>query len=437
MAHHSHHAHRPAPVPVRVRRLLVLAVAPFVLATVLGLIVLWPSGNRPPGAPAVPSSGEREAAVVTIVEREECGQVASGPGFVCSEVRARLETGPDRGASVTFDFAGGRSARMIQEGDRIIVARSSSGTGQRGYFFIDYQRARPLAALAALFAVVVVALSRWRGVAALAGLAVSVVVLVRFVLPAILEGRSPIAVAIVGSSAIMLLALYLAHGPNARTTSAVLGTLASLGVTGLLAGLFVELGKFSGVASEEATFLQVSADRVNLTGLLLGGIIIGALGVLDDVTITQASAVWELRLANPNYGFGELFRAALSIGRDHIASTVNTLVLAYVGASLPLMVLFSISPRPLGSILTSEVVAVEVVRTLVGSIGLVASVPITTGLAALVATREVDLPAGDLSARGRSDFWGRPAAEQVWRDDLDDLMPPRSSGHQPSETGNG
>jgi uncharacterized membrane protein len=255
------------------------------------------------------------------------------------------------------------------------------------YFFLDYQRGLPLVALAVVFAAMTVLLSRWRGLAALGGLAISLVVLVRFVIPAILEGSNPLLVATVGSAAIMLTTLYLAHGVNARTTTAILGTLASLVLTGALAVLFVDAVHLTGVSSEEATFLQLSAQQINLEGLLLGGIMIGALGVLDDVTVTQASAVWELRAANTGFGFGSLYRSALRVGRAHIASTVNTLVLAYAGASLPLLILFTVANRALGDALTGEVIAVEIVRTLVGSIGLIASVPLTTGLAAFVATR--------------------------------------------------
>jgi uncharacterized membrane protein len=240
-----------------------------------------------------------------------------------------------------------------------------------------------------------------------------------FVIPAILEGESPVAVSIVGAAAVMFVALYLAHGVNVRTSSAVLGTLVSLGITGILALLFVELARFTGFASEEALFLQVSAQQVNIKGLLLGGIIIGTLGVLDDVTITQASAVWELHVANPAYGARELYRAAVRIGRDHIASTVNTLVLAYAGASLPLLIVFSLSSRPLGEVLTTEVISEEIVRTLVGSIGLVASVPVTTALtAAVVSHRRERRGRGDeekRSGEGRSRFerewFGQPPSD--------------------------
>ena len=278
--------------------------------------------------------------------------------------------------------------RKISSGDGIFVGHAPGAEdveGAQQYYFADYQRERPLLLLALMFAGVVVALSRWRGLSALVGLALSLILLIRFVIPAILEGSNPVFVSIVGASVIMFAALYLAHGLNVRTTTAVLGTLCSLLLTGVLAVMFVGAASFTGLASEEAMFLQISAEQVNLEGLLLGGIIIGTLGVLDDVTVTQASAVWELHLANPSYGVKDLYASAVRIGRDHIASTVNTLVLAYAGASLPLLILFSLSSRPLGELITTEIVAEEIVRTLVGSIGLVASVPITTLLAATVA----------------------------------------------------
>lgn len=220
-----------------------------------------------------------------------------------------------------------------------------------------------------MFAVVVVALGRWRGVMALVGFGLTLLVLVRFVIPSILAGNSPLAVAIAGSSLIMFLAVYLAHGLNVRTTSAILGTFASLLLSRLRRG-----GEAHGVFLRGGVFSPGSRGTGEPPGLVLGGIIIGSLGVLDDVTITQASAVWELRAANPSYGAREIYRSALKIGRDHIVSTVNTLLLAYAGASLPLLILFSLANASIPDVINGELIAEEVVRTLVGSIGLVASV---------------------------------------------------------------
>ena len=371
--------------------MLVMAMVPFIIATVIGLLALWPRGE----AVELQGSGfhtKEFNALVTDTSLKECPDAPGLEGFICWRVTVLLAEGPDKGDTFTFDYSTGPRTRSIREGDDVIVATTDRSQVEVApglpqppkYFFVDFDRGAPLLTLGIVFSVVVVALSRWRGLAALGGLVISLLVLVKFVLPAILAGSDPLLIAIVGAATIMLLGLYLAHGLNSTTTTAVLGTLASLVLTGVLAAVFVELSSFTGAGSEEATLLQINQQQVNLQGLLLASIIIGTLGVLDDVTVTQASAVWELRKANPDFGIRNLYQAGLRIGRDHIASTVNTLVLAYAGASLPLLILFSVSNRSLGQVINSQTVAEEVVRTLVGSIGLVASVPITTGLAALV-----------------------------------------------------
>jgi uncharacterized membrane protein len=353
-----------------------------VAATAAGLVLLWPADPTPPVPDVIGPPAELADASVTGVERRPCEGTEASQNVVCQEVSAKLTSGGKSGETVPLEVSEGPGAPRLDEGDRIVV-----GVVAGTYYFSDFQRRTPLILLGVCFALAVVALARWRGLMALAGLAVSLAVLVKFMLPAILEGRSPVAVSVVGAAAIMFVALYLAHGFNAQTTTAVLGTLGSLLLVGVLAWIFVGASHFSGLASEEAGFLQAAAGKVSLQGLLLGGIVIGSLGVLDDVTVTQASAVWELHQANPAYGFGRLFSAGLRIGRDHIASTVNTLVLAYAGASLPLLVLFTLSNRDLAGVLTGELVATEVVRTLVGSLGLVAAVPLTTALAAFAAER--------------------------------------------------
>jgi uncharacterized membrane protein len=282
----------------------------------------------------------------------------------------------------------------VRVGEKVVVSYTADAERGANYAFADRQRKPVLLWLAVIFAVSVVALGRFRGLAALAGLVASFWVLLVFVLPAILDGRSPLAVAILGASAIAFLALYLAHGFSPMTTVALLGTLGSLAVTAALATLFTHLARFSGFASEEAVILNLAEARIDLVGLALGGMVIGALGAIDDITVTQASAVWELRAANPSLTTRALYRSALRIGRDHIASTVNTLALAYAGASMPLLLLFLLSEQSLASVANGELVATEAVRTLVGSIGLVAAVPITTWLAARVA--------GSMSERGGS-----------------------------------
>jgi len=251
------------------------------------------------------------------------------------------------------------------------------------YQIVDFQRGTPMLGLALVFAAAVVALGRWRGAAALTALGVTAVVLALFVLPAILAGRDPLAVAVVGSCAIMFAALYLTHGVTARTSAALLGTLASLLLIGLLGAAFAAATRLTGADEDTANLAATLGTPIDGRGLVLAGLVIGALGALDDVTVTQASAVWELRAADPQRSSGQLFRAAMRIGRDHVAAAVNTLVLAYAGSALPLL-LFSVAQRGLADTLTTQVIATEIVRTLVGSIGLVAAVPVTTAPAVAV-----------------------------------------------------
>lgn len=244
---------------------------------------------------------------------------------------------------------------------------------------------------------------RMRGLMALVALAASFALLTLFILPAILQGSNPLVVAVVGASAIMLIALYLCHGLTARTSVAVLGTLVSLLLIGLLGSVFIGWAALTGNTDDNTGLIHGLYPEIDMSGLLLAGVIIGSLGVLDDVTVTQTSAVWELHQADPTMGWRKLYRAGIRIGRDHIASVVNTLVLAYAGAALPLLLLFSIAQSSVGMVANSELVAEEIVRTLVGSIGLVASVPVTTALAALVvsADKGTGVPVGGApAARG-------------------------------------
>jgi uncharacterized membrane protein len=233
-----------------------------------------------------------------------------------------------------------------------------------------------------------VILGRLRGLAALVGLGISVVILLTFVIPAILGGTSPVLVASIGAGAIAFIVLYLAHGFTGQTTVAVLGTLTGIGLTLMLSLIWTPFAKLSGLASESALIVQAVGVEIDLGGLLLAGIVIGALGAIDDVAITQTSAIWEIGAADRELDRRELFRAGMRVGRDHVGSIVNTLALAYAGASLPLLILFQLSRQPLGQLIGSEIVATEIVRTLVGSIGLVAAMPVTTWLAASVAVRE-------------------------------------------------
>ena len=381
---HRHAATGDAPAVVRGRRVLALTVLVLIVATVAGLFLLRP-GVQAEGA--FPDAGERVKGTVTAAATAPCeGQSpdapGSGPRELCIELLVRVDEGPDTGQEVS-QTGGDNATGRLAVGDRVVLAADPDASVlDERYQLTDTQRGTSLTVLAVLFGLAVVALGRLRGLFALVGLAISAVVLVGWLVPALLDGRPPVLTATVGASSIMLSVLLLAHGPSIRTATAVVGTAASLLLTLGLAAAFVEASSLTGLTSEEATFVQAVFGGLDVRGLLLAGIVVGALGILDDVTVTQVSAVYEIRAANPAMPTRELYSAGLRVGRDHVASLVNTLLLAYAGASLPLLVIFTTGGEGLVGTLTNGVVAQEVVRTLVGSIGLVAAVPLTTALAA-------------------------------------------------------
>ena len=380
---------------------MLAVVGVLVLGVVVGGVALWPRGRLARAGNDQADPTRLVSATLTRVQATPCEQAEPGaPGSTCIKVAARLDGGRQVDFETT-DPTGG----TFRAGQRVQLAVLEQ-PGQPPYYNIrDLERTRPMLLLVALFVLAVVAFGRWQGVRSLLGLGLSFLVIVGFVVPAILRGRSPVPVALVGAMAIMLVSLYLAHGPGRKTTAAVVGTALALGLTAALAAAFVGVAALTGLASEDALNASFAVGGLSLRGLLLAGIILGGLGVLDDVTVSQASLVFELRRADPAAAFGELVRSALAVGRDHVAATVNTLFLAYVGASLPLLVLFVTSGDAFGTVSTAEAVAVEVVRTLCGSIGLIAAVPLTTVLAAALAPPFEPAPA----AAGRDEPGGRVA----------------------------
>lgn len=364
--------------------LIAALLVPCALATLVGLALLWPTG--PTRSPAT-AQGQLLKATVTAARASDCVEGSRTGG--CDALTLRMSDGPLVGRDLLQIVSVEPGTPRFTVGDKVVLEWSGADPVDPGaYQIIDFQRDSSLVWLAVLFAGAVLVLGRWRGLAALAALALSFAVLLLFILPAILDGSSPLAVAVVGSGLIMFAVLYLTHGFSARTSTAVLGTLLSLALIGALGAAFSAAASLTGLDDQTGNLIASLGTGIDARGLLLAGVVIGALGVLDDVTVTQTSAIWELRQANPDLGAPALFSAAMRIGRDHVASAVNTLVLAYAGAALPLLLLFTLSGRSLGAVVTSQDVATEIVRTLVGSIGLVASVPITTALAAAVASRE-------------------------------------------------
>ncbi|MEU6915872.1 YibE/F family protein [Streptomyces olindensis] len=417
---HSHsHSHGPAtPVSMHLRKVIAAVLIPFAAAVLVGLVVLWPGGAPPHERTGVGFDRQTQQATVTKVVEVSCKEAgasgvpptgdtstAEGSSAVqqengtCKRATIRVDSGDDKGRTFT-EIVQPDQSRQLHEGQKVVVAYEPSAPKDLQYSVTDVNRRLPMALLAGIFALAVVVVGRLRGVMALVALAISFLVLNFFILPAILQGSNPLVVAVVGASAIMLIALYLCHGLSARTSVAVIGTLISLLLIGVLGSVFIDWAALTGNTDDNTGLIHGLYPTIDMSGLLLAGIIIGSLGVLDDVTVTQTSAVWELHEANPSMGWRGLYRAGIRIGRDHIASVVNTLVLAYAGAALPLLLLFSIAQSSVGTVANSELVAEEIVRTLVGSIGLVASVPVTTALAALVvsADRSGAEPAAEASA---------------------------------------
>ncbi|MGK2948734.1 MAG: YibE/F family protein [Acidimicrobiales bacterium] len=387
---HAHHDHGGGSIDLtsqQTRRILGGIVVALAVLALIGLVVLRPSADPPDLAAELGFGAELVDATVTDVVDVACLGTPEEAGIRCLEVRFEVTSGSVAGELGQFQVSVNEATARFSDGQGIVVGHQPEAAEGFEYYFNDFQRQLPMVALAGLFVVAVIALGRWQGLRALVGVFLTGVVMVAFLFPAVLSGRDPVTVALVSAVVIALMTLYFTHGVNDMTTVALLGTFGALGLTAVLAILFTNLASFTGFSTEDAFYLQVVTAEVDIKGLILAGIIIGSLGVLDDVTVTQASAIWQLHEANPSYGPRQLYAAGVKIGRDHIASTVNTLVLAYAGAALPLLLLYTQAGRSLTDVAVGELVAVEIVRTLVGSIGLVAAVPLTTGLAAYVVTR--------------------------------------------------
>jgi uncharacterized membrane protein len=333
--------------------------------------------------------GESEslrARVVTVLEEGTVDQGDFQQPY--QTLKLRITKGPLNGQEI--EVAQGllgltNQSRMFRVGDRVLVEHTRSLDGADVFYITDYVRTGPLIWLAALFVAATLLLSRGQGARSLLGMGLSLAIIAGFIVPRILAGWDPVVVAILGAIVMMGASLYLVYGWQRKTHVTVAGLFLSLVLTGFLATWFVNWTRLSGLSTEEAGFLQAAGAQLDLQGLLLAGIIIGTLGVLDDVAIGQSSAIFELKRANASLGWQALFRHGMVIGRDHIAAMVNTLLLAYVGAALPLLLLFSVNAEPLGMTFNREVIAEEIVRTLVGSLGLLAAVPLTSLIAALAA----------------------------------------------------
>lgn len=410
----------------RANWLLAAVLVPLGVLTAVAMLLMWPSGSREgitfaspyAAAPGVTFDTGRIQSVV----EESCmqGQQPAAQPTPSSQCTFAF-TEPDKGGSpvkvvINPDVA---KSHGVDVGDNIRylnlsgVQGASPGNGSPAYVFVDFVRGVPIALLAVLYAVVVIAVARWRGFRALLGLVGAYAVLVSFILPGLVEGKPPLLLALVGSTVIMIGVLYFAHGFSARTSTALLGTIFGLGITALLAAWATDAANLAGVGNHDAATLVNMSDQISISGIILCGLIISGLGVLNDVTITQSSAVWELYELAPETSARKLFTSAMRIGRDHIASTVYTIAFAYAGAALPILIIVMLYDRPVAEALTSAELSEEVVRTLVGSIGLVLAIPVTTLIAVLVvkATGAKRLATAGTQTAGSQTTGTEPAAD--------------------------
>ena len=394
------HSHAHAPIdtgPPRRGLAATLTVVVLLIAAgaVAAMVHLWPSATEVPhdrnpyGAEGV----SKISATVSHIAPFDCGSGGLGPDNIptvdgdCAHIEAHTGEG-----TATFDLDSARYKAGIDIGDRVTLLRLAPEGQQASYEFIDFRRGLPLTALAVVFAVLVVAVARWRGLFALVGIGVTLLALTQFMLPALLAGRSPLITAIVGSTVIMIAVLYLAHGVSIRTTSALFGTLFGIAATASIGLLATGWTSISGIGSEDDQVLIATVPTLDLAAIAAATMVIAGLGVLNDVTVTQASAVWEMRSLQPDANRRSLFASAMRIGRDHIASSVYTLVFAYAGSAMVVLLLVTAYQQSLVDVATTEQVGQEVVRTLVGAIGLVLAVPVTTAIAVWLAPGEQDEP---------------------------------------------
>jgi uncharacterized membrane protein len=326
------------------------------------------------------------ARVTKIVDE---GQIEmNGKNQLYQVMRVEVLEGDYKGIPFDVDY-GKRSLRSdnfrFVPGDEVYVMVDKTPNNVLQAYYVDYVRSKPLAILLIAFVLSILIMGRWKGLGSLVALAFSMLMIVWYIIPHILSGEDPVKVSLIGSVILLGATLYLTYGWNLKTHASVLSMMLSLLLTGMLSLLFVSLTRLTGYGDENALFLmQASSIQIDPRGLLLGGMIIGALGVLDDLVTSQSAAVVEILDANPSLGFRRTFEKAMRVGQDHVAATVNTLVLAYTGASLPLLLMFTLGNGSYTFLFNSEFLAEEIVRTLVGSLGLIAAVPISTFVAALL-----------------------------------------------------
>lgn len=358
------------------------------IATLAGLALLWPSGN------SNRSTAQRTvAATVETIHTERCG---GGTGQRCVTIDARINTGPDRDAVVELSLGPTELAPEVGQGQDVRLADVGGGQAlplAQRYSFGSIDRRVPVALLAILVALVAIVVVSWRGVLALIGVAMSLGLIVLFVLPAITEGEAPVATALVAAMAVTFVTVVLTSGLGIRTVTAILAIALTLGIATGAIVLMADLASLDGRTSEVASALTQANSGISLQGIVVASVILGVLGALTDTAVTQASAVMALRRANPAMTCRNVYREAAKVGRDHLSATIHTLVLAYAGASLPLLLIIHAAGIPSVDALSSQDLVEPIVAALIGTLALLLCVPVSTGLAAWLATH---LPPGSL-----------------------------------------
>ncbi|MCW2758424.1 MAG: YibE/F family protein [Nocardioidaceae bacterium] len=396
------HGHGPVPaVPVRpaARIALILVLVVVAGVTGLGLVKLWPDHATPKNDFAAPGVTFPKADVGTVLPTcKKVGEAqAGGANPTCGAISVTPTSGSGKGRAVLVLVPPEVSTSGLRRGDVVKLQQIPASGGQpASYSYFAIERDLPMGALAIVFVLVVAFVARLRGLLSLVALGFGGFVLVKFMLPALLLGKPGLAVGMVGCATIMYVVLYLAHGVSLRTSAALAGTLAGIGLTSLIGVVAIDQSRLSGVGDETGALLSGFAPSLDFQGLFTCAVIVAGLGVLNDVTITQASAVWELRSAAPGMGRNELFASAMRIGRDHIASTIYTIVFAYAGAALTVLLLISSYDQSILTLLSTEELSEEIIRTLASGIGLVLAVPITTAIAVFT----VGAQAGRATRRG-------------------------------------
>ncbi|WP_349930451.1 YibE/F family protein [Glutamicibacter mishrai] len=395
MGHH-HHDEPILQDPKRRHRASIILwalLAPIGVLALVMVIALWPKGTYDKFAldGSMDTAGGATMATGTVTRSgvETCPSseglaAVGGKTLECTVTYVMPASG---GAEIQMEIPPEMlQSRDVRPGDtlRYLDLSKVDTTSGSPYVFVDFVRTLPMTLLAIAYGVVVVLVAGWRGARAVIGLVGGIAFMIFFMVPALIEGGNPVVVGLTGATAIMFVALYFAHGLNAKTSTALLGTLFGLGVTAALALWLTDAAALTGANDESSMTLATVAPQISLPGLLICGVLVGGMGVLNDVTITQSATVWELAETSPKASAKELFFRGMRIGRDHIASTVYTIAFAYAGAALPILAIAAMSNQGFGVTLSSGEMAEEVIRILIGSIGLVLAIPVTTAIAVMV-----------------------------------------------------